>query len=129
MTIIRYKDGQNEIFNEAGRQALGSTSAGKEGLNPKELLEASLGLCVSINLIEVLKEEGIALPADGIDIKITASKAPGVTSHFTDFDVTVDFPDLPPEDKQRAIAIIEEDCTIGNTLRNLPKIVVRDSKE
>lgn len=129
MTTIRYKNGQNEIFNEAGRQALGSTSAGKEGLNPKELLEASLGLCVSINLIEALKEKGVFVPEGGIDINITASKAPGVTSHFTDFDVRVAFPDVSPSDKEKIIAAIEEDCTIGNTLRNLPKIVLRDANE
>lgn len=129
MTMIRYKDGQNEIYNQAGRQAHGSFSAGLEGLNPKELLEASLGLCVSITLTKLLERDGIPMDPGGMDIEVTASKAEGITNRFTDFKVSVDFPHMEPEYKKKAMTIVERGCTISNTLRNAANIVMVDSKD
>ncbi len=129
MAIIRYQDGQNEIYNEKGRQVHGSMTAGLEGLNPRELLEASLGLCVSITLTKLLERDGIPLDPGGMDIEVTASKAEGVTNRFTDFRVSVDFPHMEPEYKEKAMTIVERGCTISNTLRNAASVVLVDSKE
>lgn len=129
MTKIRYQDGQNEIYNEAGRQVHGSMAAGLEGLNPRELLEASLGLCVSITLTRLLERDGIPLDPGGMDIEVTASKAEGITNRFTDFKVSVDFPQMEPGYKEKAMTIVERGCTISNTLRNAANIELVDSKE
>lgn len=129
MAIIRYQDGQNEIYNEAGHQLHGSMAAGLEGLNPRELLEASLGLCVSITLTKLLERDGIPLDPGGMDIEVTAFKAEGVTNRFTDFKVSVDFPHMEPKYKEKAITIVERGCTISNTLKNTANIVLVDSKE
>ncbi|MGI5900118.1 MAG: OsmC family protein [Christensenellales bacterium] len=129
MTIIRYKDGQNEIYNEAGRQALGSLTAGMEGLNPRELLEASLGLCVSITLTALFKRDGISLGPEGFDVHVAASKAEGIKNRLTDFKVSVKFPDLEPEYKRKAMIIAERGCTIGNTLVSGANVVLKESEE
>lgn len=47
---VRYRDGKDEIYNKVRRQAHGNVTTELEGLNPRELLEASLGLCVYITL-------------------------------------------------------------------------------
>lgn len=124
MTIIRYQDGQNEIYNEIGRQVHGSTTAGKEGLNPKELLEASLGLCISITLTNLFERDGIHLGPSGMNINVTASKAEGITNRFTDFKISVDIPDLSPEYREKALTIAERGCTINNTLLNTANVIL-----
>lgn len=129
MATIRYQDGNNEIYNEAGRQVHGSMAVGLEGLNPKELLEASLGLCVSITLTKLLERDGIPLNAGGMNIEVTASKAEGITNRFTDFKVSVDFPHMEPAYKEKAMIIVERGCTISNTLRNAANVLLVDSKE
>ena len=105
--MIRYQDGQNEIYNEAGRQVHGSMAAGLEGLNPRELLEASLGLCVSLPLTALLERDGVPLGPGGMDIEVTASKAGGITNRFTDFKVSVDFPHLEPKYKEKAMTMTQ----------------------
>lgn len=129
MAMIRYKDGENEIYNEAGHQVHGSLAAGLEGLNPKELLEASLGLCVSITLMKLLERDGIPVDSSGMDIVVTASKEEGVTNRFTDFKVAVDFPHMDEKYKEKAMLIVERGCTISNTLRQGANVVLVDSKE
>ena len=103
-------------------------AAGLEGLNPRELLEASLGLCVSITLTALLERDGIPLGPEGMDIEVTASKAGGITNRFTDFKVSVDFPHLEPKYKEKAMTIVERGCTISNTLRHAANVVLVDAK-
>ncbi len=117
MVSIKYKNGENEIYNSAGHQLHGSMAAGLAGLNPKELLEASLGLCVSITLTKVLERDGIPFESGELDIEVVASKAEGAGNRFTDFAVTFDFPELDPAYKEKLKVLIERGCTISNTLK------------
>jgi len=119
MTTVRITQGQNVVYNEAGLQVIGTTAPNRSGLNPKELLEAALGLCVSISMQKKLARDGVDYDASEIEIEIAASKAQGVTDRFTDFKVTLKLPDsLDEAYKQELIEAAEEVCTIGNTLRN-----------
>ncbi|QTH40436.1 OsmC family protein [Cohnella sp. LGH] len=119
MTTVRITQGQNVVYNEAGLQVIGTTAPNRSGLNPKELLEAALGLCVSISMQKKLARDGVDYDASEIEIEIAASKAQGVTDRFTDFKVTLKLPDsLDEAYKHELIEAAEEVCTIGNTLRN-----------
>jgi uncharacterized OsmC-like protein len=123
MTTIRLTENQNEIYNEAGLQLVGTTAPDGNGLSPRELLEASLGLCISISLQKVLERDSISYDKSALSIKVTASKAPDVTNRFTHFHVTVAFP--PSFDsafKNKLLTVIERACTISNTLKNTPVI-------
>ncbi|MEG0259235.1 MAG: OsmC family protein [Lysinibacillus sp.] len=119
MTSIRVTNGKNEISNGAGFQVIGSTAPNSEGLSPKELLEAALGLCISISLQKVLERDEIDVDVNEIRIDVTASKDEGVTNRFGRFDVSVQFPSqLEAAYKAKLVAVIERACTIGNTLKN-----------
>ncbi|WP_058303607.1 OsmC family protein [Gorillibacterium timonense] len=123
MTTIRYNDGQNEIYNEQGFQLIGTTAPNLEGLNPKELLEASLGLCISITLQKQLELNGIQADPSEIVVKVAASKRSGVNSRFSDFNLEVSLPkSISPEVKEKLLKKVELLCTISNTLRISPEI-------
>ncbi|QEN08254.1 OsmC family peroxiredoxin [Oceanispirochaeta crateris] len=129
MVSIKYKKGENEIYNASGHQLHGSKSAGLTGLNPRELLEASLGLCVSITLSNILERDNIPFEDGELDIKVDASKTEGAGNRFTDFKVDFDFPDLDPKYKKKLKLLIERGCTISNTLKQGAKIELVDSSE
>lgn len=118
MISIKYVNGGNEIYNSAGHQLQGSMSEGLTGLNPKELLEASLGLCLSITMTKILDRDGIAYDDSGLDIVVVASKEKDMENRFTHFSVTLRFPVLDAKYKQKLVTMIERGCTISNTLRN-----------
>lgn len=118
MISIKYKDGANEIYNSVGHQLHGSMSPDMFGLNPKELLEASLALCVSITLTKILERDGINFEDDEIDIKVIANKTDGSGNRFTDFSIAIIYPELNSDYKKKIQLMIEKGCTISNTLKN-----------
>lgn len=120
MTVIKYQAGKNEIYNKAGLQAHGSFAADLEGLNPKELLESSIGLCVSITLIKILERDNVPLDDALINVEVTAQKNDSKENRFSNFTVKIDFPlNLEPEYKKKLMDSIERGCTISNTLKNI----------
>lgn len=119
MTTVKYRNGKNEIYNEVGYQVEGSPAAGLNGLNPKELLEASLGLCISLTLTHLLKRDNIEIGENGIDVEVTSKKDDGGANRFASFTAKVKYPEgLSDEYKEKAKVIMERGCTIGNTLKN-----------
>ncbi|MEO3944668.1 OsmC family protein [Gorillibacterium sp. CAU 1737] len=123
MTTIRYQEGQNEVYNEAGLQVIGTTAPNLNGLNPKELLEASLGLCISITLQKQMEQNGIKADFSEIVVNVAASKRSGINSRFSDFHIEVALPNsLTSEEKAALLKRVELLCTISNTLRISPDI-------
>lgn len=118
MTTIKIVEGQNEIHNDAGMQILGSTGPNQTGLSPRELLEAALGLCVSISLTKILDYDKKEYEKSEIGVKVTAIKATDGTNRFTNFDVQVKLPStLDDTYKTKLMSVVERACTIGNTLK------------
>lgn len=124
MVTIEYKQGKNEIYNSAGHQLHGSMAAGLTGLNPRELLEASLGLCISITLTKLLERDGIDFDEGELRIDVVANKTEGGGNRFSDFTVTFDFPDLDPQYKEKLKVMVERGCTISNTLKSASAIEI-----
>lgn len=124
MTTIRFQNDRNEIYNDQGLQLIGTNAPNLEGgLNPKELLEASLGLCISITLHNQLRSDGTEVDLSEISIKVAAAKEGGVTSRFSHFYVDVTLPPiLSPDYKEDLLKRVEKICTISNTLRISPTI-------
>ncbi|MCL6459393.1 MAG: OsmC family protein [Gorillibacterium sp.] len=123
MTIIRISENQNEIYNEAGLQIVGTTAPNQSGLSPKELLEAALGLCISISIQKMLERDEISYDKTAISVEVSARKEPNVTNRFTHFHVLVKLPStLSLEYKQKLLTVVERSCTISNTLKNVPVI-------
>lgn len=118
MTTIKLVEGRNEIYNEAGLQIIGSTAPNQSGLSPRELLEASLGLCVSISLQKILDYDKKEYDQSAIGVVVTAVKAADGTNRFTNFDVRVKLPSTLDEIyKKKLMTVVERACTIGNTLK------------
>jgi len=119
MTTIKLVEGQDEIYNEAGLQIIGSHAPNQSGLSPRELLEAALGLCVSISIQKVLDRDEIEYDKSSIRVEVTAVKAGDITNRFTNFNVIVELPSaLDPAYKKKLLTIVERACTISNTLKN-----------
>ena len=51
-----------------------------------------------------------------LDIRVTAKKTEGGGNRFTHFQVTFDYPELPPDYQAKLKAQVERGCTISNTL-------------
>ena len=118
MTIIKKVNGEHGIHNGAGLQVEGSLAPNLIGLSPKELLEASLGLCVAISLQKMFERDNIEVEDKDISIEVIASKGENGPAHFEKFDVTITFPDHFSADyKQKLIRSVDKACTIGNTLK------------
>ncbi|GJM73818.1 hypothetical protein HMSSN036_60340 [Paenibacillus macerans] len=125
MTTIKFANGRNEIYNGAGFQLIGAPGPDQTGLNPKELLEASLGLCISITLRNLLERDEITVDPSQVEVEVSALKEPGVKSRFTHFHVELKLPHILEVDyKNKLIANVERVCTISNTLRHPPVIEV-----
>jgi uncharacterized OsmC-like protein len=118
MTTIKLVEGQNEIHNEAGLQIIGSTAPNQSGLSPRELLEAALGLCVSISLQKILDYDKKEYDKSSIGVEVTAVKAADGTNRFTNFNVRVKLPStLDATYKKKLLTVVERACTIGNSLK------------
>jgi uncharacterized OsmC-like protein len=119
MTTIKLVEGNNEIYNEAGLQIIGSTAPNQSGLSPRELLEASLGLCVSISLQKILDYDKVECDKSSINVDVSAVKAADGTNKFEKFTVRVKLPPtLDPTYKKKLMSVVERACTIGNTLKS-----------
>lgn len=129
MTVIKYDDGKNEIYNESGLQAHGSFKAGLEGLNPKELLEASIGLCISITLKKILERDNSLVDNTQFNIDVSAHKDDDTANRFSNFTVKIDFPpDFDDEYKKKLMILVENGCTISNTLKSPSSFEIIENK-
>jgi uncharacterized OsmC-like protein len=118
MTIIKKNDGNFGIYNEAGIQAEGSFTPNTKGLNPRELLEASIGMCMTVGIQRMLERDGIIVQDDEYSVEVTCVKAPDSPSRFEKIQVNIALPDsLPANYKNKLIVSAERACTIGNTVR------------
>ncbi|MEK5038109.1 OsmC family protein [Sporosarcina sp. FSL K6-3457] len=119
MTIINKINGVNSIYNEAGLQLEGSLAPNLNGLSPRELLEASLGLCVAISLQKMFERDNVVVEDKDISIEVVASKGENNTTRFEKMDVSITFPEHFSADyKKKLIISVERACTIGNSLKN-----------
>ncbi|WP_042348151.1 OsmC family protein [Bacillus massiliigorillae] len=118
MTTIIHRNNQAKIANQEGVQVVGTNAPNLNGLNPKELLEASVGLCTSITLQKILERDGHKVDSSTITIDVEALKGENVTNRFTNFDIKVTLPDeLDEAYKRKLLVLVERGCTISNTLK------------
>jgi len=120
MTNVKTINGQVQISNEVGVWVKGSRTPNSEGLSPRELLEASVALCVTITIQKVLERDQIEYDPTQLEVDVTATKeAEPQANQFSHFYVKVKLPDsLDQAYRKKLITIAERGCTIGNTLKS-----------
>lgn len=118
MAVIKKDKGTYGVYNEAGLQAEGSFTANSKGLNPKEMLEGSLAMCIMIVIQKMFERDGIEYPDEEFSVEVKAVKAPDSPSRFEKCNITINLPEsLSDEYKNKLIVSAERACTIGNTLK------------
>lgn len=124
MAIVQRKNGSFGVYNDAGLQVEASFTANANGLNPKELLESSLGLCITIVIQRMLERDEVELTEDDrFSVEVRAIKAEDSPSRFEECVVNVELPDhFSDKYKNKLIKSAERACTIGNTLQRGLKI-------
>lgn len=129
MTRIHYDNQQAMITNDAGMTATGfNGETDAQGFRPKELLEAAIALCMTLNIQHVLERDGISFNLDDLKATAKASKEDGVTNRFTAIDIELTLPThLEADYRTKLIKIAERGCTIGNTLKASASISVTEA--
>ncbi|MCH1624176.1 OsmC family protein [Ferdinandcohnia quinoae] len=117
MALIKKENGSFGIYNEVGLQVQGSFTPNSNGLNPKELLEASIGMCLTIVIQKMFERDGVEVHDDEFSVEVTGVKAADSPSRFEHFNVSVSLPEhLPEKYKHKIIVSAERACTISNTV-------------
>lgn len=128
MTLIKKSNGSFGVYNGVGLQVEGSFSPDSEGLNPREMLEASLAMCTVIVLQRMFERDGVEVEADEFSVEVKAIKAPDSPSRFEKCEMTITLPDhFSEEYKKKLIVSAERACTIGNTLRKGLVVVTNEN--
>ena len=128
LTLIKGENGKFGIYNGAGFQVEGSFSPDSEGLNPKEMLEASLAMCTIIVLQRMFERDGVEVQANEFSVEVKAIKAPDSPARFEKCEMKITLPErFSDEYKKKLILSAERACTIGNTLRK-GLVVVKNDK-
>lgn len=129
MTRIHYDNQQATITNDAGMTATGfNGDIDAQGFRPKELLEAAVALCMTMNVRKVLERDGIDFQLEDVAATATASKEDGITNRFTAIDVELTLPaHLEAAYRTKLIKIAERGCTIGNTIKASASISVTEA--
>lgn len=129
MTIIRTEENMDQIYNGAGRQLTGTRAPGLQGLSPRELLEASLGLCISISLQKVMDVDGVNYDKSDLVVEVSSAKPADGSNYFDQFQVELTLPkQLDPGYKHHLLSIVEQTCTISNTLKQAAIITTSETK-
>lgn len=117
MTVVKYDGEHTKIYNEIGEQAFASNVVAGNGLNPRELLEASLALCHVLVTKKLLDRDGITYDEADISATAEAVKDPDGKNFFSDFHVTLSLPKhLEAAYVEKLVVSVERACTIGNSL-------------
>jgi uncharacterized OsmC-like protein len=128
MAFIKKENGSFGIYNEEGFQVEGSFTANSKGLNPKELLEASIGMCLTIVIQRMFERDGVEVRDDEFLIEVTGLKAADSPSRFEHFNVSITLPEQLSDDyKHKIIVSAERACTISNTVTRGATVNVKEN--
>ena len=127
MALIKKSNGSYGVYNGVGLQVEGSFTPNSEGLNPKEMLEASLAMCMVIVMQKMFERDGVEVGEDEFSVEARAVKAPDSPSRFEKCELIITLPEHFSEKyKKKLIVSAERACTISNTLRKGIEVVTNE---
>lgn len=127
MIKVNYKSGENILANSQGPQLRGAPKADNlEGLNPRELLEASLGLCMSLVITGILRRDGLLKDDSEIRVEVDGRKDSTGANRFEHFDIDIQLPQgLEDAYVKKLLLLAKRGCTISNTLAQASSFELR----
>ncbi|MDD4802759.1 MAG: OsmC family protein [Syntrophomonas sp.] len=112
MATIKISKESYGMYNETG------FLSELNGINPKDLFESSLALCIMITLQKIFERDAIIVHDDEITVAVEAQKAIDRPSRFESCKVKITLPQRLPNEYKKKIAVqAERACFIGNTLK------------
>ncbi|MFC4403402.1 OsmC family protein [Gracilibacillus xinjiangensis] len=126
-TMIKWSNQNMQITNQSADQIIGVSVREENGYTPVELLTSSLGLCIFITISRLFERDGITIKENEFTVSVEAFKALRGPSRIEELLVEVSFPAYLEEAyRNKLIHSAEKACTIGNTIKNGAKIMIRD---
>lgn len=113
---VTQTNGQHSITSDVSKETGGDDS----GLNPHELLEASLGACTSITVMMYAKKKNVPLEDVVTTVKITSEKGE-INEISRDIELRGD---LSPELKEKLMSIANR-CPMHNFIEKKSHITTR----
>lgn len=121
---ISYIDGYKFAIENRGIELIADQRPPKgqgAGLEPAELLGASLGSCVAFYAIDYLHRNKLPVEGFRVDLEWTLDKKP---KRFDTFDLKVRMPGGLTDRQRASLGRIVKACTVHNTLSHPPKIEI-----
>lgn len=124
MATIKLEKNQNHVYNEAGMQLVGNAAYNTDGgLNPKEMVEGAIGLCILLNMRSILERDEFLTEETSISIDVTCEKDQE-QNRFSKYTVKIKMPEDMDEAYQKKVLIsAERACTISHTIEAAAEIV------
>lgn len=102
-----------------------ATGVSAVGFNPLDLMYASLGTCLALSLRVAASELSILDRFTSAHVRVTGEKIEGEFKRIGLMNVTIEIEgDLDADEKECLAHRAEEICTISNTLKQAPAIVL-----
>ncbi|KAB1086851.1 OsmC family protein [Neorhizobium galegae] len=124
-TAILGRLGHPQVTSETNGHVDVVTGASEPGFNPLDLMFSSLAACLVLSGRIAASKLGILDRLSEVKVHVTGEKAhegpSRITKFIVDFRIEGDFDD---EQKKQIAHMAEEICTVSNTLKNLPDILL-----
>lgn len=126
MAVVSFENEKHNISNSVGMQLVGNPKRDLDGgLNPMELIESSLALCVSLTFEAILKRDGIYKEGMDFSVEVKATKDPDGANRITNYGIKVNFlGGLDADFIKKAIPSLERGCTISNSLKEAATVTL-----
>ena len=95
-----------------------------KGMMPTELFVGSIAGCMGVYIVPFCQRHNIELKGTEIKVEYTTAKDP---HRIDNISVNINIPEAKALDEnlKKALLRVTDDCTVHNTLKNVPKIDVK----
>ena len=112
------------VDNGRGQTINVGLSPSSPGFTPLELQASALAACIAASVRIAARNAGVE-KLGGVEVDLRATKAEDAPSRLARFEFSVAFSDdLDPQLQSKLIEDAERICTISNTLRSDPPVVI-----
>lgn len=123
---VRYEDGDRLRVSIRGHELMVDQPLSDGGEDtaptPTELFVAGLAACVGFYAERYLRRH--QLTTDGLEVECSFAFAADRPARVGDIQIRLILPDGFPEDRRKALLAVVDHCTVHNSLRQAPEVVI-----